>query len=136
MSTPITNITGIGPAAAVTLAKHGFDSAEDIASSDVESLCRVPGFKAVRAQGVIKAAKAIASIEKKKANKPKPGSKTPLKSPKTKDKKKSKDNKKGKEKSKSKPTEKSKKSKKSKKKSGKKKDSKKSKSKKKGKGKK
>lgn len=129
MSTPITDITGIGPAAAATLAKHGFDSAEAVASSDVESLCSVPGFGAVRAQGVIQAAKAIASIDKKKAKKSKGKSKSATKSPKSK----AKGKKKGKDKSKSKPT---KKSKKDKKKAGKKKKSKKSKSGKKGKGKK
>ncbi len=127
MKTPLTDITGIGPAAATMLTKYGFDSAEAIASSDVESLCVVPGFGPVRAQGVILAAKAVASVDEKKAKKPKGKSKSATKSSKSKGNKNSKD----KAKSKSK-----KKSKKGSKKSGKKKDSKKSKSKKKGKGKK
>lgn len=70
MKTPITEISGIGPATADALVACGFASVEAIAASDVASLCVVPGFGLARAQRVIAAAKAL-----KAAAKPEPKAK-------------------------------------------------------------
>lgn len=63
MSTPITNIPGIGPATAKALATNGFTSAEDIASAKVNALCAVQGFGPVRAQATIAAAAQVAGAK-------------------------------------------------------------------------
>lgn len=50
MATSILGIKGIGPAAAATLATHGFNSAEELAAASIEQLSKVPGFSAARSQ--------------------------------------------------------------------------------------
>ena len=108
MSTPITDITGIGPATADILSEQGYKSAEDLAATNVKTLCAVPGFGPIKAKSTIAAAKKIAgkpAKKKKAASKPKSKTKSDKKKkdaksskPKKKDKKKS--GKKGKVKSK------------------------------------
>jgi transcription termination factor NusA len=56
MGTPMTAVTGIGPAAASVLADHGFDSAEELANCSIAALVKVPGFGAIRAATIKKAA--------------------------------------------------------------------------------
>lgn len=56
MPRALTNISGIGPAAAEVLKQHGFRSAEGIAKATIEELSQVPGFGAIRAENTIKAA--------------------------------------------------------------------------------
>lgn len=58
MSTPLTAVSGIGPAAAGLLEKHGIASAEQLAQATVEELTKVPGFGTSRATTVIAAARA------------------------------------------------------------------------------
>lgn len=58
MGTPMTAVTGIGPAAAIVLADHGFDSAEALANCSIAALVKVPGFGAIRAATIKKAAQA------------------------------------------------------------------------------
>lgn len=81
MKTPLTSITGIGPAAATTLTEYGFPTAESIATSNVQSLSHVPGFGPIRAAKTIAAALTIASKEEPKL---KPKDKKKKKSKKTK----------------------------------------------------
>jgi len=71
MSTPITDIAGIGPSTASILSKHGFKSVETIATSKIEALCSVPGFGPVRAGAAISAAAKITSKKKAAPAKPK-----------------------------------------------------------------
>jgi len=56
MKPTITDITGIGPAAAATLAEHRLGSLKALARASVEKVSAVPGFSAARAQKVIAAA--------------------------------------------------------------------------------
>jgi len=56
MKPAITDITGIGPAAAAALGEQGFDSLKALARASVEQVSAVPGFSAARAQKVIAAA--------------------------------------------------------------------------------
>lgn len=63
MSTPLTTIRGIGPAAAAILQSHGFDSAETVAATTIEKLSEVPGFGAIRAKTVIDAASEVVPAE-------------------------------------------------------------------------
>lgn len=56
MKQDITDITGIGPAAAVALGEQGFNSLKALARASVEQVSAVPGFSAERAQKVIAAA--------------------------------------------------------------------------------
>lgn len=58
MGTPMTAVTGIGPAAATVLAAHGFDSAEALADCSIAALVKVPGFGAIRAATIKEAAQA------------------------------------------------------------------------------
>lgn len=77
MKTPITDIVGIGSSAAAILAKHGFQSAEDIAASDVNALCAVPGFGPVRAKTILaEAVKVVSNPSTLKPAKKKPTSKS------------------------------------------------------------
>ena len=59
MKPAITDITGIGPAAATALGEHGFSSLKALASADVVQVSAVPGFSAARAQKTIAAAAAL-----------------------------------------------------------------------------
>ena len=59
MSNTLTNIPGIGKAAAVKLNEAGFSSIEDIAKTSAAKLGKVPGFGAARAERVIASAKSI-----------------------------------------------------------------------------
>ncbi|MCB1124514.1 MAG: hypothetical protein KJT03_23375, partial [Verrucomicrobiae bacterium] len=88
MKTPTTQIQGIGPATATLLTKNGYKSAEDIASADIESLCKIPGFSAIRAGRVIAAATAIIPVTEKASSPSKKKGKTKSGKPKSKDKKK------------------------------------------------
>jgi hypothetical protein len=56
MSSAITDITGIGPAAAAALAEKGIKSLRSLARASVERVSTVPGFSPARAQKVIAAA--------------------------------------------------------------------------------
>jgi hypothetical protein len=59
MGTPLTSVSGIGPAAAKVLAEHGFASAEQLAASVIEDLVKVPGFGAARAATTLRAARSL-----------------------------------------------------------------------------
>jgi hypothetical protein len=59
MGTPLTSVSGIGPAAAAVLAEHGFASAEQLAASVIEDLVKVPGFGPVRAATTLRAARTL-----------------------------------------------------------------------------
>jgi len=59
MKPVITDITGIGPAAATALSEHGFSNLKALASADVVQVSAVPGFSAARAQKTIAAAAAL-----------------------------------------------------------------------------
>lgn len=61
MNSDITQITGIGPAAAAVLKTHGFQTIEDLASASPAKIMAVPGFGESRANQVITSAKAILS---------------------------------------------------------------------------
>jgi hypothetical protein len=56
MKPAITDITGIGPAAAAALGEQGFSSLRALARASVEQVSAVPGFSTARAQKVIAAA--------------------------------------------------------------------------------
>jgi len=56
MKPAITDIPGIGPAAAVALGEHGLKSLADLANSSVEKINTVPGFSEARAVKVLAAA--------------------------------------------------------------------------------
>ena len=92
MSTPVTEISGIGHATADILKEHGFGTAESIATSAASALAVVPGFGPIRSKNVIAAAKKVASAAKKStAGKAKAKKKkAPKSSPKSKSKAKSK----------------------------------------------
>lgn len=120
MSTPINDIPGIGPATAAVLKKHGFHTAEDIASGDIKSLQTVPGFGPVKAKTTLATAKKLvgtAPSKKKAAGK----SEAKSKSKKSKQKSKKKDKKSAKSGKKEKKEKSDKKGKSKKKKGGKKK---------------
>lgn len=68
MKTPITEIPGIGPSTAETLAAHGFASVEDIAASDIESLSKVPGFGRVKAGRAIVTAITLVPVVQPETN--------------------------------------------------------------------
>jgi nucleotidyltransferase/DNA polymerase involved in DNA repair len=59
MKKVITDIPGIGPSTAKILGERGFKTAKAIAGTTVKKLSRVPGFGALRAGTVIKAAKQL-----------------------------------------------------------------------------
>jgi len=65
MGTPMTAVTGIGPAAAAVLGEHGFDSAEALAKSSINALVKVPGFGQVRAAMIKEAARDVIKSAKK-----------------------------------------------------------------------
>jgi Holliday junction resolvasome RuvABC DNA-binding subunit len=67
MGTPMTAVTGIGPAAAAVLGEHGFDSAEALAKSSINALVKVPGFGQVRAAMIKEAAQDVIKSAKKGA---------------------------------------------------------------------
>ena len=102
MGSPVTEIAGIGPAKANIVEKHGFGTAESIASSSISALTAVPGFGPIRAKNVVAVAKKSDSTagkvklkKKKKASpkskfKAKGSKKNKAKSSKKKDKKSSK----------------------------------------------
>jgi hypothetical protein len=56
MKPAITDIPGIGPAAAATLGEHGIKSLAGLANSSVEKINTVPGFSEARAVKVLAAA--------------------------------------------------------------------------------
>jgi len=56
MSSSITDISGIGPAAANALAEHGIHNLKALAKAGVEQVSSVPGFSDVRSRKVIAAA--------------------------------------------------------------------------------
>jgi NAD-dependent DNA ligase len=52
----ITDVTGIGPAAAAQLAERGIRTVEDLKNATVEEIRAIPGFGVARAEAVRKAA--------------------------------------------------------------------------------
>ena len=56
MKPVITDITGIGPAAAEALSEHRIKTVARLASASVETITAIPGFSAARAEWVIAAA--------------------------------------------------------------------------------
>jgi len=56
MKAAITDISGIGPAAAAALGEQGFGSLKALARASAEQVSAVPGFSDARAQKVIAAA--------------------------------------------------------------------------------
>jgi hypothetical protein len=80
MKTPLTAVSGIGPAAASLLQKHGIGSAEKLAACTVKELVKVPGFGPVRSATVLRATRTLlesrdAGGKGKAAKKPKKGKK-------------------------------------------------------------
>ena len=53
MKAAITDIPGIGPVAAASLAEHGYQSLRKLAGTTIEKLTSVPGFSTARAGKVI-----------------------------------------------------------------------------------
>jgi hypothetical protein len=107
MKPVITDITGIGPAAAEALAEHRIKTVANLATASVETITAIPGFSAARTERVIAAAgellaesgttPAATDTEKESSNKDKKDKKK-----KNKGKDKKKDKKKGKGKGKKK----------------------------------
>ena len=56
MKPVITDITGIGPAAAEALAEHRIKTVANLATASVETITAIPGFSAARTERVIAAA--------------------------------------------------------------------------------
>jgi Holliday junction resolvasome RuvABC DNA-binding subunit len=56
MKPVITDITGIGPAAAAALAEHHIKTVAHLATASVETITAIPGFSTARAEQVIVAA--------------------------------------------------------------------------------
>ena len=56
MKPVITDITGIGPAAAEALAEHRIKTVARLATASIETITAIPGFSAARAEWVIAAA--------------------------------------------------------------------------------
>ena len=110
MKPVITDITGIGPAAAETLAEHRIKTVARLATASVETITAIPGFSAARAERVIAAAgellaesgttPAATDTGKESSNKDKKDKKKKKKKNKGKDKKKGKGKSKGKKKDK------------------------------------
>ena len=98
MSTPLTNIPGIGPSTAEALQTHGFDSLETLAASSIEKISEVPGFGAARSAAILQAASDMASPETPEQSEEKPAKKKNKKDKDKKKKKGKKDKKKGKDK--------------------------------------
>ena len=65
MAAAITDIPGIGPVAAASLAEHGYRTLRKLASTSVEKLASVPGFSPARADKVIAAANALLPVKSK-----------------------------------------------------------------------
>lgn len=59
MSPPLTDVRGIGPAAAEVLKNGGFACAEDLAAASMEAVAGVKTFGPVRARAVIAAAREL-----------------------------------------------------------------------------
>lgn len=57
--TDLTDVTGIGAGSTAALQESGISSVRDLAETPLESLVQVPGFGPIRADAVIKAAKAL-----------------------------------------------------------------------------
>lgn len=108
MTTPLTDIAGIGPSAAKVLQAHNINSAEDLAAASVAEITAVPGFGEIRAQRIKEAAAAAIQPAESAAepapaenkNKKESGEKEPKKEKKSKEEKgsKKKKEKKGKKK--------------------------------------
>ncbi|MDQ7003231.1 MAG: helix-hairpin-helix domain-containing protein [Ghiorsea sp.] len=52
----LTDVTGIGESTSALMLKHGIDSVKTLCESDVETLCLIPGFGAIRAVATLNAA--------------------------------------------------------------------------------
>jgi len=70
MKPAITDIAGIGPAAAMALDEHGFSTIESLATASIETLAAVPGFSTTRAAKVIAAAGALLPAQANTGDKP------------------------------------------------------------------
>ena len=68
MKPAIIDIVGIGPAAASTLAEHGFKTLTSVARTTVEKLAEVPGFSEARAAKVITAASELVPVKTEQAS--------------------------------------------------------------------
>ncbi len=68
--TDITQVSGIGPAAAGLLKTNGFSTAEDLAAATIETLGKVKGFGPARAANIIAAAKQLLAAPAPAAEKP------------------------------------------------------------------
>jgi predicted RecB family nuclease len=66
----MTQIAGIGPAAAELLRQAGFDSVESLAETNVLALSEVKGFGPIRAQTIISAAKDLIEVDVKSVDTP------------------------------------------------------------------
>lgn len=55
----LTDVTGIGESTAALMLKHGIDSVKTLCESDVEKVCLIPGFGAIRAAATLNAAAAL-----------------------------------------------------------------------------
>ena len=62
MSATLTDILGIGPDTAKLLIENGLKSPSEIAGATIERLCAVPGFGAIRAGKLIKAANELLTV--------------------------------------------------------------------------
>jgi hypothetical protein len=105
MKPAITDITGIGPAAAAALGEHGLSSIKELATASVEQVSAVPGFSTARAEKVIAAAAELLATPGTQAaasDKPEKARKEKKKKDKKKKDKKGKKGKKGKGKNKNK----------------------------------
>jgi len=76
MAAAITDIPGIGPVTAASLAEHGYRKLRKLANTTIEKLASVPGFSQARATRVIAAARELLPAETgdkdRKAGKGKP----------------------------------------------------------------
>ncbi len=73
MQTPLTQVSGIGPAAAELLSASGIKSAEELAQADLSIITAIPGFGKVRAARAKQAAAdALAKVESKQTSATKP----------------------------------------------------------------
>ncbi len=67
MSTPLTDVNGIGVSTAEDLQAHDIESAEDLATCSLSKIMAIPGFGEARALKVKKAAAAAVRTAKKPA---------------------------------------------------------------------
>ena len=79
--TPITNINGIGPAAAALLADAGFTSVEDVSRAKPEQIAAIRGFGPVRASKLIAAAQGMVGSSRLSESRPARSKAAPAEAP-------------------------------------------------------